>query len=88
MKKIKDAAVLISWLDFYNGIELKRLKYVDRVVYVGTYRTKHFTYTDEFEIERHTYDNNTDDVELIDEFVREQLAKKLYKQINPKDTAK
>lgn len=71
----------ISWYDFWDNINLKRLKTSKTVTYVGTWDDHGKIYEAEFEMTRSFYDGNLDEVDYIDNFAKEEIAKKIFLQI-------
>jgi hypothetical protein len=73
---------VLSWADFYTQIVLKRIKTSTDVTYVGEYKSGSKTYTAEFNMSRSSFEGNLEDLEYIDQFAKNRIAKDICKQIN------
>ena len=81
MKYIKQTEP-IDWIDFFNNIKLFRHFKGEDVVYTGRFKNGPKMYESTFSLKRITFDESSDDVQYIDDFAKEQIAKDLEEQIN------
>ena len=80
MKQIKHTD--IKWVDFFKNIVLKRSITKTQLKYIGEFRIGKEFYTDSLEMGIETYRQNEEDIEYIDNFAKEQIAKKIMEKIN------
>ena len=73
--------VEVSWYDFWDEIDLKRLKTTKDVTYVGTWNDHGKEYKADFKMSRSFFDGNLDALDYIDNFAKEEIAKKIILQL-------
>jgi hypothetical protein len=73
--------VHVTWYDFWDKIDLKRRKTKATVTYIGTWDDHGKVYEADFKMTRSFFDGNLDDIDYIDNFAKEEIAKKIFVQL-------